>query len=242
MGTFIKTFRRHSIALLVPLCILTSCKTKHEIQREQELERIKADVRTVRGTRADLEVVAEQLRTDIARMTNYVEEQTLYQRRQTEELRQEIGTLSSKLDTVERKLSSLENERSQESAQAGAPASYDAALRLKDAGKSEDAIEMLRDIVSNRPTSSSETKKARFLLANLQFSAKNYASAALEFSQFRKDYPRDSRVPEAIYKQAQAFRSLGKKKEAKLFYQEVLDKHPRSSFAQKAQSEMKRLK
>jgi hypothetical protein len=78
------------MALAVVL-VLSSCKTKMDIQREQDMERLKQEVRFAKGTKADLDVVSEQIRTELTRMTNYVEEQTIYQRRASEELKQEIA-------------------------------------------------------------------------------------------------------------------------------------------------------
>ena len=62
------------------------------------------------------------------------------------------------------------------------------------------------------------------------------------YQQFKKNYPKDSRVARAIYRQANCFRSLKQKKEARLFYQELIDRFPKSSLVSKAKREMKKLK
>ena len=89
---------------------------------------------------------------------------------------------------------------------------------------------------------SEEGRKAQFLLAESYFMAKEYATAALEFGEFKKNFPKDKQVATATYRQANAFRNMGKAKEARLFYQELIEKHPKSPLVAKAKQEMKKLK
>ena len=103
------------------------------------------------------------------------------------------------------------------------------------------AIEIFRSVAKNK-TKSEEGKKAAFFIAECQFASKDYASAVLEYSDFKKNHPKDSLLPNAIYRQANAFRNLGKTKEAKLFYQELLASFPKHGLATKAKQEMKKLK
>lgn len=212
-----------------------SCKTKRDVRRDQEYEKIKADVREARGARADLEVISDEFRTELARLSTAVEEQAQAHRMQSEELRKEMAALSAKVQALE-------------TASAPAPVkvqkapSYETAKELYDGGHFEEAAEEARGVVRSKSKGSADSKKAQFLLAESYFAAKDFGAAALEFSEFKKAHSKDSNVPNAILRQAQSFRNLGKEKEAKLFYQELIEKFPKTPAAGQAKRELKKLK
>jgi TolA-binding protein len=230
-----KPFYFFACLILLFSTLGASCKTKRDVRRDQEYEKIKADVREARGARADLEVISDEFRTELARLSSTVEEQSQAQRMQGEELRKEIAALSAKVQTLE---------------QASAPApvkiqkapSYETAKEFYDAGHFEEAAEEARGVVRSKGKGSPDVKKAQFLLAESYFAAKDFGAAALEFSEFKKAHSKDSNVPNAILRQAQSFRNLGKEKEAKLFYQELMEKFPKTPAAGQAKREIKKLK
>ena len=74
------------------------------------------------------------------------------------------------------------------------------------------------------------------------FNHKDFPTSTVAFGEYIKLYPKDSLVPTAVLRQGQAFRALGKNKEAKLFFQEVLERFPKGPAATKARAEMKKLK
>jgi TolA-binding protein len=79
-------------------------------------------------------------------------------------------------------------------------------------------------------------------LAESHFGKKDFASAALEYNEFRKKASKDPLVPQAIFQQAQSFKGMGKKGEAKLFFQDLIDRYPKSPLVPKAKAELKKLK
>lgn len=227
-----------AVLLTAVLLTVSACKTKSELRREQELERLKQEVSQVRGTRADSEVLAEELRVEMSRLGNVVEEQAQLNRKQYEELRQEVTTMTARLQALEQK--AVAEETRPAAPEKPAPGGYEAGKKLFEEGQYEDAIEVLRPVAKNKK--GEEGRKSLFLLGESYFATKDYASAALEFSEYKKKYPKDSLVPNAIYRQANAFRSMGKAKEAKLFYQELVDRFPKNNLTAKAKTEMKKLK
>lgn len=234
-----KQFLRLSGMALAAVVILSSCKTKMDIQREQDMERLKQEVRFAKGTKADLDVVSEQIRTELTRMTNYVEEQTIYQRRTSEELKQEIAGLVGRIDGLEKKIQAMEE--AEKEADKAPSATIEQGQKLIDSERYDEAGEVFREVI-RKNASTNEVKRARYLLGESLFFGKNYASAALEYSEYKRAYPKDQRVAEATFRQAQCFKSLNKKKEARLFFQELLDKYPKSTLVPRARDELKRLK
>ncbi len=222
------------------VCILfstlgASCKTKRDVRREQEYERIKAEVREARGARADLEVISEEFRTELARLSTAVEEQSQLQRVQNEELRRELQTMSTKVQTLEQQMAAA---TAAPPPKVQKPATYESARELFDAQKYEEAAEEAKSVIRTKPKASPDVRKAQFLLAESYFAAKDFGAAALEFSEFKKAYPKDANTPSATFRQGLCFKNLGKEKEAKLFYQEVIERFPKSPAAAQAKKEL----
>lgn len=220
------------------LLTLSACKTKSELRREQELAQLKQEVSQVRGTRADSEVLAEEIRVEMSRLGNVVEQQAALNQKNYEELKQEMTAVTARLQALEQR--AVAEETRPAAPEKPAPGGYDAGKRLFEDGQYDEAIEILRPVAKNKK--GEEGRKSLFLLGESYFATRDYASAALEFSEYKKKYPKDSLVPNAIYRQANAFRSMGKPKEAKLFYQELIDKYPKNNLTAKAKTEMKKLK
>jgi tol-pal system protein YbgF len=223
------------------LCVListmgASCKTKRDVRREQEYERIKLDVREARGARADLEVISEEFRTELARLSASIEEQSQASRVNSEDTKKELAALNTRIGALEQQIASATAAPPPKVQRAS---TYDSAKGLFDEGKFEDAIEEAKSVIRAKPRTSPDVRKAQFLLGEAYFAAKDYGAAALEFSEFKKQYPKDSTVPNATLRQAQCFRALGKEREAKLFYTEILDKFPKSPAAGQAKKDLK---
>jgi TolA-binding protein len=235
----VKPIYLFGLVLLVFSTLGASCKTKRDIRRDQEYERIKAEVREARGARADLEVISDEFRTELARLSSAVEEQSQAQRLQSEEFHKELSALSAKVQTLEQQVA-VANSAPPPRVQK-AP-SYEAAKELFDAGQFEEAAEEAKGVVRAKGRGASDSKKSQFLLAEAYFAAKDFGAAALEFSEFKKAYAKDPNVANATLRQAQCFRNLGKEKEAKLFYQELIEKFPKSPAAGQAKKELKKLK
>lgn len=223
------------------ICLLfstlgASCRTKRDIRREQEYEKIKMEVREAKGARADMEVISEEFRTELSRLGTALEEQGQNQRNSTEDLKKEMAAFTTRLQALEQQVANL---NAPPSAKPPKTASYESARALFDEGKFEEAAEEAKTIARAKKP---ESKKAQFLLAESYFANHDFGAAALEFSEFKKAYPKDPNVPNATLRQAQSFRNLGKEKEAKLFYQEILEKFPKSPAAGQAKKDLKKTK
>jgi TolA-binding protein len=241
MNAFPRLIRLSLIAITgSSLLIMSACKTKAEIRREQEVERLKSDLTAVKGDRADIETISEELKGEIARLSNLIEERAVTNKQQIDEIRKEMSALGNRLEAVEGRISqedSAERQRVSEKAKA----SFDLGKKYYDDGKYEEAADVLKT-VSRSKDRPDDARKALYWLAESYYANKEFASAAIQFAEFKKDYPKDNLIPQAIYKQANAFRSMNKPKEAKLFYQELVDKFPRHPLAKKGKVEMKKLK
>lgn len=233
-----------ALGVLVTVLFSTACRTKSELRREQELEKLKTEFKEARDVKADVETTMEELRGEVARLSGLTEQQASQMNELTEDLKAQIATLSARLQSLEQKSANVAQNppaEAERTVAAEKKPSFEAGKALYDDGKFESAIEVLRAVIGN-PANPEEARKSQYLLGDACFGAKDYGSAALEFAEFRKAYPKDNLVPSAIYKQATAFKNMGKKQEAKLFYQDVVDRYPASPFAARAKADIKRIK
>ncbi len=235
-----KGHRNTALWLMIVVPLLYACKTKSELRREQDLERLRQEVSAVKGEKADVEVVTEELKTDIVRLANLVEEQGQYNRQQHEEMRKELAATAQRIQALEQRAVNEEIAARQPPPPPPLPKGFEAGKKLFEEGKYEEAADVLRPVAKGRK--SEEARKPHCLLAKAHFANRDFATAALEFGEYKKLHAKDPLIPNAIYRQANAFRSMGKGKEAKLFYQELVDKFPKSNLASKAKQEIKKLK
>lgn len=219
--------------------LFTACKSKSEIRREQELENLKTQVKEAREGRADYDASFEEMRTEVARLSALVEQQAALNRSLSDDLTNKVNTMQARVQALEQRAVAEDLSLKQPAQVAEEKASFERGKRLFDSEKYEEAIDVLRQVASD---GGEEGKKAQFLLGEACFANKDYASAALEFAQFRKAHPKDALVPNAIFRQASSFKNMGKAKEAKLFFQDLIERYPASPFTAKAKAEVKKLR
>ncbi len=82
-------------------------------------------------------------------------------------------------------------------------------------------------------------EEAYFLKGECHFKLKQYKKAIVEYSKFPEKYTRSTHVPEALLKIGMSFEALGMKDDAKGFYQELVEKFPKSPEAKKARKKVK---
>ena len=101
------------------------------------------------------------------------------------------------------------------------------------AGNPDQAVEDFKEIINQKkPTQF----KAQILLAVAHsFLAQGYAKqAASHYGTFLREYPKSRHIPQALYYLGEAMRKLGEKKKQKVLWKELINKFPKSSFANRA--------
>jgi TolA-binding protein len=228
------------------LCLvgfLNGCKTKGEVRREQEMERLKTEVKEAKDIKADVDTTVEELKLEVARLSSVNEEQAAIHRNLAEELKNEVMVLQQRIQALEQRAVAEELALKQPTQKdsSATTVSYELGKKLYDDGKFDEALDVLREVHKKSSKNSEQAKKTQFLIGEVLFSAKDYASAALEFAEFRKAFSKDSLVPTAIYRQAWAFKNLGKNKESKLFFQDLIERYPSHPMGQRAKNDIKKV-
>jgi tol-pal system protein YbgF len=83
---------------------------------------------------------------------------------------------------------------------------------------------------------------AQFWIGEIYYQKKDFEKAILEYEKAITKYPKMSKVPAALFKQARAFLELGDKKNARNLLRQVIERFPRSKEAEMAKKKLKTIK
>ena len=103
-----------------------------------------------------------------------------------------------------------------------------------EAGNNEGAVETLTAAL--KTAKGKKAEEATFLRGEAHFAAKDYKKAIVDYSKFPEKYTRSSNMPKALLRIGTCFDALGMKEDAKGFYQELVEKYPKSPEAKKAKA------
>jgi TolA-binding protein len=84
-----------------------------------------------------------------------------------------------------------------------------------------------------------KAEEAYFLRGESFYKLKEYNKAVVEYSKLPEKFPHSVRSPEALYKIGLSFDALDLREDAKGFYQEIIEKYPKSPEAKKAKKKIK---
>ena len=119
--------------------------------------------------------------------------------------------------------------------------SYDQALKLYFAEKSQEARDAFNRFIENYPESTL-APNAWYWLAETHYMEKNYPRAILSFRQVLDRYPDDAKAPDSLLKIGYAYERLGDVKNAVFYLSILVQDYPDSNAAQKAEAKIKELR
>lgn len=93
-----------------------------------------------------------------------------------------------------------------------------------------------------RTSPSSAKPKGPYDRAEALFAKSDWKNAILEYNKYRDNFPKGKSYADATYKIGVCFQELGLVKEAQSFYQEVIEKFPKSKTAKSAKYRLNQLK
>lgn len=95
---------------------------------------------------------------------------------------------------------------------------------------------------SSQKIESGSKKQNSYDQAQAYFDKKDWKQAILHYQKYRDDSPKGGKFADATYKIGVSFQELGMKDEAQTFYDEVVNKFPKSDEARRAKIRLKGLK
>lgn len=114
---------------------------------------------------------------------------------------------------------------------------YDGAWKLLQGKDYRGAIAQFKRFLRKYPKSNF-ADNAQYWVGESYYALKEFDQAILEFDVVRRKYPNGDKVPAALLKQGYAFAELGDRVDARLILQELIDRYPKSTEAQKAKSKV----
>ncbi len=172
-----------------------------------------------------------------------------------EELMEQNRQLNGRIEDLEQKLSKssqAQGSGKEEMQKTLDDSKHHSELLQESIGKLENQVQALQEeIVSIRvkekekaahaEDSKSDKKEALIDNAQADFQNKKWKEAILNFDQYREKNPKGKYFAEATYKTGVCFQELGMTDEAKVFYNEVIEKFPKTDVSKKANYRLKTL-
>ncbi|HEY2774052.1 MAG TPA: tol-pal system protein YbgF [Candidatus Binatia bacterium] len=110
---------------------------------------------------------------------------------------------------------------------------YDSAMRQLAEGDQDEAIQSFRNFLHDNATSP-YADDAQFWIGEAYFRKGQYHRAIIEFNQVSINYGSGDKAPAALLRQADAFKIVGDRVDAKLSLQKVIGRYPGTGEAAKA--------
>ena len=158
------------------------------------------------------------------------------------EIDQDFRQLYGKIEILENKMSEIGSQSG-----AGAAPSEESSAQLKRLEKRmsiiEEALLSLDKKVSQLSNTGSsvspEKIKGPYARGEAYFARAQYEKAIESYDTYRKNFPKGEKYADATLKMGQAFQRLKMNQDAKAFYQEVIQRFPKTAVANKAQENLK---
>ncbi|HBO69473.1 MAG TPA: tol-pal system protein YbgF [Deltaproteobacteria bacterium] len=216
---------------------------------------------SLRRSLADFAADNDRVKADLLALSSRTDESKIELQKEMSRLRgvvseqgQSVTELKGKGAEVERRLSALEEKTEKLAAvKPAAPPEpspqelstpeemYDYALGLIKRGETRKAREVLNAFAGKYP-GHRLMQNVYYWKGETFYSEKDYESAILSFQDVVDRYPGGDKAPDAMLKQGLAFQSLNDRKNAKIVYELLQTKHPRSQAAGKAREKLLELK
>ncbi len=211
--------------VLVMSLLQTGCLTTRSQMKEQT--QLQTQVETLQQTKAESvarsDEFDEQLRSYNGRIEVLENDSREFRDRNAkkdEQLKLEKELLENKFKLVQEALLKVESELQNMS----------------------NEIEALKKSRVKASPSKAQAKKGNYSQAEVDFSKKKWKQAAVGYQKYRDLNPKGKRYSDSTYKIGVCFQEMGLKSEAKAFYEEVIEKFPKSRMADKSRYRIKNLK
>lgn len=196
----------------------------------------------VQDVRPQESYVVEELRSEVTRLTGKVDElergQSKGDQAKESAHKEEVKKLETRIIELEQAqvnmLEAIKKLQTTSASPADANEIFERAKSQFDAGDFENAAESFGQYL--KTPKPKHLEDATFLRGQAYYEQKQYKKAIIEFSKFPEKHPKSKHLPAALLKIGQSFDALGMKEDAKGFYQELLDKFPKSPEAKKYRS------
>ena len=231
------------------LLIQTGClKTRAQLKEDGNDEAARPVQSKIQEVQPQGEYVIDELKSEITRLTGRIEDLERSQKQQSEVAasanKDELKKLEARVTELEQaQAQMLEALKKVQDASAAATATdpvelFDKGKAQFEAGNFEGAIESLGAYLK-APKAKVAVERATFLRGEAYYQLKQYKKAIVDYSKFPEKFTKSTHMPVALYKIGLCFEALGMKDDARSFYQELVDKYPKSPEARRVKAKLR---
>ncbi len=240
----IKSMFRIILVLLCSVFLFSSClKTRNQLKGEgataAETQGESAPA-TVKEVKPQGQYVLDEIKSEMTHLSGRVED---LERNQKQEggttSKEEIKKLETRIVELEHAQAAMIETLKKLSSIVPVPDRveiYEKGRALFQAKDYKGAVEALSEYLGAIKPKRAED--AMFLRGEAFYQLKDHKKAIIDFSKFPEKFQHSSKLPLALYKIGLSFEALGMKEDAKGFYQELVDKFPKSGEAKKAKAKI----
>lgn len=234
-----------AISLMMTGCLKTRAQLKEN--SDDTAPAAKGTPATVQEVQPQGAYVIDEIKAEMTRLNGRIEDLERAQKdaqagaaadKATKDEIKKLETRIAELETAQASMiEQLKKLQETPKAPADPAEAYGQGKTQYDAGNFEAAIESFNAYLKTNHTKYVED--ATYLRAEAYYSLKQYKKAIIDYSKFPEKYTKSKFMPNALYKIGLSFEALGMKEDAKGFYQELIEKFPKSAEAKKVRSKVK---
>lgn len=216
--------------LVLPGCLVTRGDVKETEQRQQMVQQVSTLQKTSADVNNKFSEIEEDLRAHNGRLEvleNKISVANKEQDQDNKKLRDQNAELERKISLLQDSMVKMEEQMNAVSAELARQSDRGGPAKGGKAG-----------IVAQAPG----PKKTGYDVAEEFFSKREWKKAILNYEKYRQEFPKGKNVPDATYKIGVAFQELKMRDEARTFYEEVVEKFPKSDEARRSKTRLKGLK
>ncbi len=232
------------IALILTLAMsMTAClKTRAQLKNDAPEEDAAPVPVQVQDVQPQNQYVIDEIKSEITRLTGRIEdlERKAQQTADTPKADKDLKAMETRIVELEQAQAAMLETLKKMQASIPMPENVGAFERGKEAfkaGEYEQAVEHFTEYL--KASKGKHIEEATFKRAESHFKLKQYKKAIVDYSKFPEKYTKSSKLAQALYQIGQSFDALGMKEDGKGFYQELVDKFPKSPEAKKARPKLK---
>lgn len=227
--------------LLISLAFLSSSclKTRNQVRADDESSSERGAPAKIQDVKVNDSYVVDEMKVELTRLTGRIEDLERERREsQGDKSKDEtIKKLETRIQELEQTQTTLlENmKKAQDAAKADPKEAFERGEALFNEKKYEEAAKELSTYIK---AGGKSIEEATFMRGESYYELKEYKKAIVDFSKFYEKYAKAKKASKAVLRIAQSFDALGMKEDATAFYQEVLDKYPKSKEAATAKKKL----
>lgn len=228
-----------ALAVVAGAALLPGCYAPQLSRLQSGLDSLRAVVDTLTVRDSVTRNVVLSVRHDISEQRDILLSTRAATGSTTQELFEQQGRLETKLEEVLGRFSQVSERRSSPDAPGGPDRNqlYDQATQDLTQGRYALALQGFRDFLRANPQSEL-ADNARYGVGESFFALARFDSAATEYERVARDYPTGDRVPASLYKLGLSQEKLGRAKDAKKTFEDLLKRFPDSGEAQLARERL----